>query len=182
LCVAEYGDGREEGTPGGDPAGVIGSEAAGRNHAVDVRMKQQALIPAVEHAEETDLGTEVARIAGDFQQGLRAGVEEQGVDEPFVLQGERSQFARQGEDRMDVGSGQQFPLARLEPASARVRLAARAMSVAARVVGDRGRMSAAGAAVAMPAQSGGAAAHRRGQRAQFFGKGRSVEDRKGSSG
>ena len=142
---------------------MIRSEAAGRNHAVDVRVKLQALIPAVEHAEEADLGAEVARIAGDFKQGLSAGVEEQGVDEPLVLQGERSQFARQGEDGMDIASGQQFPLARLEPASARVALAAWAMSVATRVVGDGGRMSAAGAAIAMAAQSGGAATHDGGQ-------------------
>jgi hypothetical protein len=66
----QYTNGQEEGTPGGDPAGVIRSEAAGSKDAVDVRMKLQALIPAVEHAEETDLGTEVAWIAGDFQQCL----------------------------------------------------------------------------------------------------------------
>src|SRR5579859_2467553 len=59
---------------------------------------------------------------------------------------------------MNVASGQQFPLARLEPAPARVALAARAVPVSARVVGDGGRMSAAGAAVAMSAQRGGAAA------------------------
>ncbi len=59
---------------------------------------------------------------------------------------------------MDVAGGQQFPLARLEPAPARVALAARAVPVSARVVGDGGRMSAAGAAIAMSAQRGGAAA------------------------
>ena len=95
---------------------MIRSEAAGGNDAVDMRMKLQALIPAVEHAEETDLGTEMPWIASDFKQGLSAGVKEQVVDEPLVLQGERSQFPRQSEDRMDVASGQQFPLARLEPA------------------------------------------------------------------
>ena len=134
--AAEHADGQEEGAPGGDPAGVIRRETAGGNDAVDMRMKLQALIPAMEHAEEADLGSEMPRIAGDFKQGLSAGVKEQVVDEPLVLQGEWGQFARQSEDGMDIASGQQFPLARLEPASARVALASWAMPVSARVVGD----------------------------------------------
>ena len=36
-------------------------EATGCNYAVDMRMKLQALIPAMEHAEEVDLGSEVLR-------------------------------------------------------------------------------------------------------------------------
>src|ERR1019366_7530047 len=60
---------------------------------------------------------------------------------------------------MDIAGGQQFPFARLEPASARVALAPRAVPVSAGVVGDPGRMSAAGAAIAMAAEHGGAAAH-----------------------
>ena len=71
---------------------MVRSEAAGRNDAVDMRMKLQALSPTVEHAEEADLGTEVSRIAGDLKQGLSARVKEQVVDEPLVLQRERGQF------------------------------------------------------------------------------------------
>ena len=104
---------------------MVRGKAAGGNDAVDMGMKLQALIPAVEHAEEADLGAEMPRVAGDFKQGLSAGVEEQVVDEPLVLQGERGQFPRQSEDRVDIASGQQFPLARLEPAQARVALAPR---------------------------------------------------------
>ena len=95
----------------------------------------------MEHAEEADLGTEVSRIAGDLKQSLSARVKEQVVDEPFVLQRERGQLPGQSEHGMDVASGQQFPFARLEPASARVALAARAVPVSARVVGDPGRLS-----------------------------------------
>jgi hypothetical protein len=94
-------------------------------------MKLQTLSPAVEHAEEADLRTEVSRIVGDLEQGLSARVKEQVVDEPFVLQCERGQFARQSKHGMDVAGGQQFPLARLEPASARVALASRAMAISA---------------------------------------------------
>ncbi len=137
---------------------MVRGDAASGNDAVDVGMKLQALIPTMEHAEETDLGTEMPWIAGDFKQSLCTGVEEQVVDEPLVLQCERSQFPRQREDGMYVASGQKFAFARLEPASARVALAPCAVPVSARVVGDPGRMSAAGAAVAMSAQGGSATA------------------------
>ena len=142
---------------------MIGSESAGGDDAVDMRMKLQALSPAVEHAEEADLGTEMPWIASDFKQGLSAGVKEQVVNEPLVLQCERGQFPWQSKDSVDVASGQKLPFARLEPASARVALATRAMSISARVVGDLGRVSAAGAAIAMSTQRGGAAAQDRQQ-------------------
>jgi hypothetical protein len=64
---------------------VIRSETAGSKYAVDMRMKLQALIPAVEHAEETDLCSKMPWIAGDLKQSLSAGVKEQVVDEPLVL-------------------------------------------------------------------------------------------------
>jgi len=110
---------------------VVRSEAAGSQHAVDMRMMLQLLVPGMEHAEETDLSPKMPRIAGDFKQSLCAGVEEQVVGEPLVLQGERSQFPWQSEDGMDIASGQQFPLARLKPAQARVALAPWAMPVSA---------------------------------------------------
>jgi len=113
---------------------VVRREAAGCNYAVDVRVKLQTLVPAVEHAEETDLRAKVPGIAGDFEQGLGARVEEQVIDEPLVLECERGQLPRQSEDRVDIASGQQFPLTRLEPAPARVALAPRAMPVSAGVV------------------------------------------------
>ena len=64
---------------------MVLSEAAGCNDAVDVRMKLQALIPAMEHAEEADFGTEMPWITSDFKQCLSAGMEQQVVDQPLVL-------------------------------------------------------------------------------------------------
>ncbi|MGB6743808.1 MAG: hypothetical protein WBE38_09125, partial [Terracidiphilus sp.] len=64
---------------------MIRSQTAGGKHAVDVGMKLQALVPAVKHTEETDLGTEMPWITSDFKQGLSAGMEQQVVDEPLVL-------------------------------------------------------------------------------------------------
>src|SRR5450755_4538225 len=103
--TAEHFDGKEEGAAGGDPAGVIRSEAAGGQHAVDMGMMLQSLVPGMEHAEEADLRAEVTRIAGDLQQSCSAGVKQQVVDQPFILQCERSEFPWQGEDDVHVAGG-----------------------------------------------------------------------------
>ncbi len=155
--TAEHFDGKKEGAARGDPAGVIRSETAGGQHAVDMGMMLQSLVPGMEHAEETDLGSKVAWIAGDLQQGFGAGVKQQVVDQPFILQCQRSQFPRQGEDDVHVAGGQQLPFPRLEPAQAGVALTLGAVPVSARVVRD-GRMSAVRALITMSTQRGGAAA------------------------
>ena len=41
---------------------MIGSEPSSGQHTMDMRMKQQSLIPCVQHAEEPDLRSEMARI------------------------------------------------------------------------------------------------------------------------
>jgi len=104
-------------------------------------MMLQSLVPGMEHAEEADLGSKVAWIAGDLQQRCSASVKQQVIDQPFVLQGERSQFPRHGEDDVHVTGGKQLPLPRLEPAQAGVALTLGAVPVSARVVRD-GSMSA----------------------------------------
>ena len=154
--AAEHFDGEKEGAAGGDPAGVVRSEAAGGEHAVDMGMMLQALVPGMEHAEEADLGAEVPGIASDLEQGRGAGVEQQVINQPLVLQGKRGQFAREGEDDMHVAGGEQLALAGFEPAHTGVALASWAMPITARIVGDGG-MSAAGALIAMSAQRSGAA-------------------------
>src|SRR5580700_11622743 len=121
--TTEHFDGKEEGAARGDPAGMIRSETAGGNHAVDMGMMLQSLVPGMEHAEETDLGSKVPRIAGDLQQGFGAGAKQQVVDQMLVLQCERSEFPREREDHVDIAGGQQFPFPRLGPAHASVALA-----------------------------------------------------------
>src|SRR5664280_3074882 len=106
-----------------------------------MRMMLQPLIPGMKHAEEADLGTKMTRVAGDLHKSFSAGVEQQVVDQPFVLQRERGQFSRQREDNVDIASGEQLAFPRLEPAQAGVALAPWAMPVTARVVRD-GSMSA----------------------------------------
>jgi exodeoxyribonuclease V alpha subunit len=50
---------------------VVRRKAAGGKYAVDVGMKLQALIPAMEHAEEADLGTEMPWVADAWQEGMQ---------------------------------------------------------------------------------------------------------------
>src|SRR5271157_1291327 len=61
---------------------------------------------------------------------------------------------------MYIAGGQQLPLAGFQPADPGIALAPWAMPVAARVVGDGGRLSAAGTAITVSAAGGGAAAWR----------------------
>ena len=103
---------------------MIWSEAAGGQHAVDMRMMLQSLVPKVrQHAEEANLGSKVPGIAGDLQQSCSTGLKQQVIDQTLVLQCQWSHFPRQGEDYMHVAGGQQLPLSRLEPAHAGVALA-----------------------------------------------------------
>ena len=156
--TAEHLHWQEERRTRRDPAQVVGCEAAGCGHAVDVGMKLEPLVPGMEHAEEADLRAEVAGIASDLQQGCGAGLEEQVVDHALVLEREWSEFARQGEHKVHVAGGQQFLLACLQPAHASVRLASRTMPVATRVIRDGRRISTVGTAIAVAAECGGAAA------------------------
>src|SRR6266498_2466902 len=69
---AEHFDGKEERSARADPAGVVRSKTAGSQYAMDMRMMLQPLVPGMEHAEEADLGSQVAWIAGDLQQSCSA--------------------------------------------------------------------------------------------------------------
>jgi hypothetical protein len=113
---------------------MIRSEALSGDHAVDMRMKLQSLIPAMQYAEETDLRTEMTWIAGDLQQCFGAGTKQQVVDQPFVLQCQWSQFSRKRENHVDIAGRQQFAFPRPEPAQACIALTPWAMPIATRVV------------------------------------------------
>src|SRR5882724_10510101 len=155
--TAEYFDGKKEGAARGDPARMIRSETAGGKHTVDMRMMLQSLVPGMEHAEEADLRAEVLGIASDLQQSGSTGVKQQVIDQPLILQCQRRQFPRQGEDDVHVTGGQHLAFPRLEPAPSGVALTLGAVPVSARVVRD-GSMSAVRALIAMSPQRGSAAA------------------------
>ena len=64
---------------------VIGTQPAGGNDALNVGMEAELLTPRVQHTEETEFRAEVSGIASDFEKGFRAGVQQQAIDELFVL-------------------------------------------------------------------------------------------------
>ena len=78
----------------------------------------------MQDAEEPDLSTEMFGVPGDLEQ--------KAVDFALVLQRQRSQLMRQGEDNMDVRYGQKIPAAGIEPAVTGVGLALWTMPVSAR--------------------------------------------------
>jgi hypothetical protein len=109
---------------------VIAGESAGGNDAVDMRMKLEFLVPGMEHAEEADLGSQTGRVTRHCEKSFGAGAKQQAGDEFPVLESQRSQLRRQGEDDVDVGRGQQFTTTRRDPAFPRTGLTLRAVPVA----------------------------------------------------
>ena len=67
---------------------MIRRETAAGNHAVQMRMMQQILPPGMQDGEETDLRSQMFRIAGNGQQGFRGGAEQNAVDRLFVIEGD----------------------------------------------------------------------------------------------
>ena len=65
-------------------------QATGWDDTVHMRMELQLLIPGVQHAEKTNLGTEMSWGASHFEESLCARAQQQTVDEFLVLQGQRS--------------------------------------------------------------------------------------------
>src|ERR1700730_15393567 len=66
-AAAECLDGQEKTARGIDPSGAGGSEAAGGNDGVAIRMLREVLSPGMEHAEESDVGSQVLRVASQFE-------------------------------------------------------------------------------------------------------------------
>jgi hypothetical protein len=108
----------------------------------------------MQYAEESDLCTKVSRITSDFEQGFRTATKQEIVEGLLVLQGQRSQPWRECEDHMDIPGRQKLLPTCSEPTLASTCLTFRAVSVAARVVGD-GPMPTASALIDMATECGG---------------------------
>jgi hypothetical protein len=123
-----------------------------------MRVKLEFLIPGVQYAEETNLRPEVFRIASDFEESLRAGSEQEIVDDLLILQSQRGQRTREREDHMHVRCRKKFPATLFQPTIARPRLTLWAVPIAATIERD-GTMPAASALIEMAAECGGATPH-----------------------
>ena len=108
--------GRKKLRPASDPA-AIGRETAAGNDAMQVRMMEQCLAPGVEHGEKAELGAEMLGIGGDRAQGLGGGVKQDPVDRPLFCMGDGGDLFRHGKDHVEIGRGQEFGSAGLQPAA-----------------------------------------------------------------
>src|SRR5260370_34649909 len=102
-----------------------------------MRMDPKFLIPGMQHAEETDVGTKVFRIPRSFKKRLRTGAKQEIVHNLLVLQSEWCQLMRQRENNMHIACREKLRATRCEPAVARPRLTLRAVRLAVSVDRDR---------------------------------------------
>ena len=129
--TAESLDRQEESARRVYPSGTIEGEAAGGNDVVNVGMMLKVLSPRVEHAEKSDIGSQVPGMASQFEHRRGAGAEEQIVDQPLVLKDQSGEFVWQGEDDVEVRHGQQLSRTRGQPLGAGVALTFWAVAIAA---------------------------------------------------
>jgi len=121
-------------------------------------MLYQGLPPGVKNREKTDFSAEMFGICGNLKKGLRDSLEEDSVDDFFILSNEWIQKRRERENKMEIGNGQEFGLAFVEPSRLSQGLAFGTMAIAAGVVGLF--LVAAGTAlINMSAELSGAAAN-----------------------
>ena len=133
---AQHPDREEEPWAAGHPARPVQSHAAGRHDAVHMGMMEERLSPRVEDGEEADAGSQVPRRRRNLQQRLTHGPEQQAVDLLGILQCEWSHHIRHREHHVGVRHGQQVLLLCVEPLRCGTALTLRAVTVAARVVGN----------------------------------------------
>jgi hypothetical protein len=103
---------------------------------MNMRMVLQVLAPGMEHADETDLGAEMARVGGDRAQRFGCRPEQDRVHRRLVLEGDLGGRRRQREDDVEIRHRQQFGLSLGQPCRTRWALAFRAMTVATRILGN----------------------------------------------
>src|SRR5258708_4917874 len=101
-----------------------------------MRVNVEFLTPGVQHAEEADLCTEMLRIVSDFEKSFRTRAKQEIVNDLLVLQDQRGQMTRKGEDHMHVRGRKKFPATLFQPAVASSCLTLLTVPIAARVVGD----------------------------------------------
>ena len=106
---------------------------------MDVRMMLERLAPGMEHGENAEVGTEMARIGGEFAQRLGRGPKQDGVNARLVLEGNSGDRGRQGENDMEIGNGQEFGFSLAQPSLAGRPLTFGTVPIAAGVVGDADR-------------------------------------------
>src|ERR1022692_705540 len=97
-------------------------------------MKMQVLPPAMQHREEAEFHAQAFGIAGNGEQGLGGGAEEDIVDDLLVVERDGGDGLGEREDHVEVLCGQQLFAALLQQFFPCQALALGAMTVAARTI------------------------------------------------
>lgn len=134
--ATEWAHRQQELLPTTDPSLPIGRQSPRRHYTMQVRMMFQPLCSGVEHGQETDLGAQSLRIGGQLPEGFGRGPEQNPIQHPRILQGQRRELPWQGEHDVAVGNGQQFLRPVRQPLIAGSAVAVWAMPIAARVEGS----------------------------------------------
>ena len=112
------------------------SDPAARHDAMDMGMMREGLPPCMQDGDHAGVGAKMLGIGANYAKGLRRGFKENIVDERLVLESDRRDWRRHGEDDMEIGNGQQFGAAVREPLEARQTLTLGAVPIATGIVGD----------------------------------------------
>ena len=115
----------------GPGPGILNSESATGDQAMEVGMVHEVLAPGMEDGGEAQLGAEM--FLAKLQESGAGTLEEQPVERGGVLQSQRAQFCRKGEDPMEIAHGQQRAALMLQPLKAALMLAGWAVAIAAAV-------------------------------------------------
>jgi len=128
----EHAHRQEEAGPAVDPALTVRRESATGDDAAHMRVMCERRAPGVQYERGANLGAEMPGIAGDRAQRVGRDVEQQAVDNPFVIPGDRTDGRGKREDDVEVLDRKQIGLACGQPAVCGAGLALRAMPVPAR--------------------------------------------------
>src|SRR5579872_2622818 len=71
-------------------------------------MSSELLAPGVQNGEEAQPGSQSFGIGSHLQQGLGYGPKQNAIDDPWILQRQRSQLVGQGEDDVRIRNWQEF--------------------------------------------------------------------------
>ena len=118
-----------------DPTGFIQCDTTSAYHAVQVWMRSEFLAPGMEHGQDSDLGSEMLRIGGQFLERFRGGTKQDIIDNAFILQGNRANLFGQRKHDVEIWSRKKLCCTGLSPLCGGHGLAFWAVAITAGVVG-----------------------------------------------
>jgi hypothetical protein len=105
IEARQHFDRQEEAGSAANPSGTVGRRPAARHDTVDMGMMVEVLAPGVQNGDQPDLGAEMLGVAGDNPQRLRRRLEQDGVDDGLVLEGDLANSAGRVNTTWKYGTG-----------------------------------------------------------------------------